>query len=223
MIKQKYLNKNVLEATKERISYIFDEFENIIVSISGGKDSTVLAHLALTEANKRNRKIGLWFLDEEVVYQSTVEQVEYLMNLYPENTIKLWMQIEFNLTNATSLTETQLKCWEKGKHQIWMRPKKSFAIQQKPWDKEKETIRDKVKGFGFYDVIDNFQRSRKDTAFMVGLRATESKNRWRAVTKNKGYKIFSGAHIYREQLIICFIHCTIGTILMYGNIYMITN
>ncbi len=89
MIRQKYLNKNVLESAKERINYIFDEFENIIASISGGKDSTVLAHLALTEANRRNRKIGLWFLDEEVVYQSTVEQIEYLMNLYPENTIKL--------------------------------------------------------------------------------------------------------------------------------------
>ncbi len=77
-----------------------------------------------------------------------------------------------------------------------MRSKKSFAIQQRPWDREKETIRDKVKGFGFYDVIDNFQRSRKDTAFLVGLRATESPNRWRAVTKNKGYKdVFWSTHI----------------------------
>ena len=49
--------KNVLEAVRERISYIFDEFERIIVSISGGKDSTVLAHLALVEAHKRGRKI----------------------------------------------------------------------------------------------------------------------------------------------------------------------
>ena len=56
MLKQVYINKTVLEVVKERIAYIFDEFENICVSISGGKDSTVLAHLALTEAHKRNRK-----------------------------------------------------------------------------------------------------------------------------------------------------------------------
>lgn len=188
MLKQIYIDENVLEATKKRISYIFNEFENIIVSISGGKDSTVLAHLALSEAYKRNRKVGLFFLDEEVVYQSTVEQIRYLMNLYPENTIKLWYQISFHLTNATSIEEGQLICWEEGKHKLWMRKKEPDSIQHKSWDKEKETIRDKNKGFGFYDAIENFNNSRKNTAFLVGLRATESPNRWRAVCKNPGYK-----------------------------------
>jgi len=188
MIKQVYISKNVLEATKERIAFIFDEFENIVVSISGGKDSTVLAHLALTEAHKRNRRIGIFFLDEEVVYDSTVKQVEYIMNLYPENTIPLWFQIEFHLTNATSLTQTQLITWEPGKHKIWMRPKRRGSIQHKPWPKETETVRDKNKGFGFYDALENFQNSRRDTSFLIGLRATESPNRWRAVTKNPGYK-----------------------------------
>ncbi len=188
MIKQVYIDKNVLEATKEHIAFVFDEFENIIVSISGGKDSTVLAHLALTEAHRRNRRIGIFFLDEEVVYESTVKQVEYIMNLYPENTIPLWFQIEFNLTNASSLTQTQLIPWEAGKHKIWMRPKQKNSIQHKPWPKETETVRDKNKGFGFYDALENFQRSRHDTAFLIGLRATESPNRWRAVSKNPGYK-----------------------------------
>lgn len=188
MLKQVYIDKTVLEAARERIAFIFDEFENIIVSISGGKDSTVLAHLTLTEAHKRGRRVGLFFLDEEVVYRSTIEQIEYLMNLYPENTIRLWLQVEFNLTNATSLTEPQLKCWEAGKHKIWMRPKRPDSIKFPPWDREKETIRDKNKGFGFYDAIDNFQNSRENTAFLVGLRATESPNRWRAVSKNPGYK-----------------------------------
>ncbi|MGL5718039.1 MAG: phosphoadenosine phosphosulfate reductase family protein [Paraclostridium sp.] len=188
MLKQVYTNKRVLDAAKERISYIFDEFENICVSISGGKDSTVLAHLALQEAHKRDRKIGVFFLDEEVVYDSTISQIRYLMNLYPQNTIKLWYQIEFNLTNATSIEEGQLKCWEKGKHKIWMRSKEADSIQHKPWDMAKETIRDKNKGFGFYDALENFQNSRENTCFLVGLRATESPNRWRAVSKNPGYK-----------------------------------
>lgn len=191
-LKQVYKNKSVLDETKERISYLFDKFENIIVSVSGGKDSTVLAHLALKEANKRSRKIGVFFLDEEVVYDSTIHQIEYLMNMYPENTTRLWMQIEFNLTNATSFKESQLKCWEKGKSKIWMRSKKSDSIQYKPWDKEKETIRDKNKGFGFYDVLDNFQNSRENTAFLVGLRATESMNRWRAVAKNPTHGVYWG-------------------------------
>ena len=44
---QIYTNENVLNAARRRIHFLFDEFENIIVSISGGKDSTVCCHLAL--------------------------------------------------------------------------------------------------------------------------------------------------------------------------------
>ena len=39
--------KSVLEAARERMAFVFDSFEQIIVSVSGGKDSTVMAHLAL--------------------------------------------------------------------------------------------------------------------------------------------------------------------------------
>lgn len=188
MLKQVYIPKTVDIALQERMAYIFDEFENIVVSISGGKDSTVLCWAALQEARRRNRKIGIFFLDEEVDYESTIEQVDWLMNLYPENTTRLWFQFPFNLTNSTSYKDGQLICWEPGKHEIWMRSKVSYAIQHPPWDRDKQSIRDKNKGFGFYDVLDNFQASRQHTAFLVGLRATESMNRFRAVAKNPGYK-----------------------------------
>lgn len=188
MLKQVYIKDNVKDAAEKRISYIFNEFENIIVSISGGKDSTVLCWMALQEAHRRNRRIGIFFLDEEVVYQSTIEQVTWLMNLYPENTVRIWFQFPFKLTNATSLIDSQLICWEPGKHEIWMRPKISYSIKNIPWNRDTQTIRDKNKGFGFYDVIDNFQASKKNTAFLVGLRAIESMNRFRAVAKNPGYK-----------------------------------
>lgn len=182
---QRYSSKNVLEAARERISYLFDHFETIVVSVSGGKDSTVLAHLTLTEAHRRGRRVGVYFLDEEAVYQSSVDQVDYLMGLYPENTIRLWLQIPFNLTNATSVEDGQLRCWEEGKHKVWMRSKRSDAIAHAPWDRSTETIACKAKGFGFYDAIANFERCYKNTAFLVGLRAAgESPNRWRAVTKH---------------------------------------
>jgi predicted phosphoadenosine phosphosulfate sulfurtransferase len=189
--------KTVLDAAMERISFIFDSFENVIVSISGGKDSTVLAHLAATEAQSRGRTVGMYFLDEEVVYQATADQVDYLMDLFPGTITKIWLQIECRLTNAVSVDEGQLICWEAGKHKLWMRPKKPFAIQHRMWSEESQTVRDKNKGFGFYDVIDNFERCYVDTAFLVGLRAAgESPNRWRAVVKNpvdiSGEKIYWG-------------------------------
>jgi predicted phosphoadenosine phosphosulfate sulfurtransferase len=187
MLRQSFAsNETVLEAARRRIAFVFDHFgDRIIVSVSGGKDSTVLVHLALCEAHRRGVRIGVHLLDEEVMYQSSVDQVDYLMSLMPEHTKRLWLQVPFYLTNATSTTEGQLMCWEPGQHKLWMRPKREDAIKARPWPAEKETIRDRNKGFGFYDVIDTFARCYSNTAFLVGLRAAgESPNRWRAVTKH---------------------------------------
>lgn len=51
-----YINKDVLTSARERISLMFDKFENICCSLSGGKDSTVLLHLALEEAKEEIEK-----------------------------------------------------------------------------------------------------------------------------------------------------------------------
>lgn len=188
MAEKKYdIDKNVLDAARERISYIFDEFDNIIVSISGGKDSTVLAYLSLLEAHKRNRKIGLFFLDEEVVYKSTIEQIEYLMDLFPENTIRYWLQIPFNLTNATSYKDSQVKCWDPTMKSKWMHERSDKNVLTKTWI-HKTRIADKNKGFGFYDVLYNFELSFENTAFLIGLRSDESLSRYVTMIRNPGYK-----------------------------------
>lgn len=188
-------NESVLDAARRRMAFIFDTHENVICSISGGKDSTVLAHLALLEARRRGRRVGLFLLDEEVLYESSVAQVDYLMSLYPENTTRLWLQIPFFLTNATSTTEGQLRCWEPGEHKLWMRPKKPFAIQHKPWAPEDERFRAGYRWLDFYGVIENFERCYTGTAFLVGLRAAgESPNRWRAVVRNP--VTIAGEHVY---------------------------
>lgn len=202
MLRQRYTVETVLEAARRRVSWVFDRLEagdiaDIIVSVSGGKDSTVLAHLTLTEAHRRGVRVGVHMLDEEVMYQSTVEQVEYLMHLFPESTKKMWLQIPFYLTNATSLTEGQLRAWEPGEHKIWMRAKRDDAIKFKPWKEEDERFRTGYKWLDFYGVIENYARCFERTAFLVGLRAAgESPNRWRAVVKNPveigGDKVFWG-------------------------------
>lgn len=181
---QIYNKNNVLEETKKRVSFIFDNFENIHCSVSGGKDSTILAHLVLSEANRRGRKVGMFFLDEEVVYQSSVEQLKYLFfDLYPDNVIPLWLQIEFNLTNATSYKDRYMIVWEKGKHKTWMRSKESFSIKFPMWDIDNQIILNKKIGLDYYAVIENYERCYNDTAFFIGLRATESINRWRTMCK----------------------------------------
>ena len=58
MSQKKYLDISVIEATKARISKVFDDFERIYISYSGGKDSTVMTHLVMDEAKRRGEKVS---------------------------------------------------------------------------------------------------------------------------------------------------------------------
>ncbi len=48
-----YKSRNVFDAALERIMIFFDEFPNLIVGFSGGKDSTVTLNLALKVAEEK--------------------------------------------------------------------------------------------------------------------------------------------------------------------------
>jgi predicted phosphoadenosine phosphosulfate sulfurtransferase len=80
-----YNNKTVLEASKERISLTFDNFKNIYISFSGGKDSSVMTHLVLAEAKKRNRKVCLLIIDLEAQYNDTICHIEQMIEMYKDN------------------------------------------------------------------------------------------------------------------------------------------
>ena len=46
--------ENVYELIQKRLKFIFDEFDNIYVSFSGGKDSGVLLNLCIDYIRKHN-------------------------------------------------------------------------------------------------------------------------------------------------------------------------
>ena len=69
--------KNVYELTQERLRMIFNEFDNIYVSFSGGKDSGILLELCIDyiRKNNLNRKIGVFHMDYEIQYRMTIDYV----------------------------------------------------------------------------------------------------------------------------------------------------
>lgn len=166
-------DKSTLEASRERISMLFDEFENIQVSISSGKDSTVLYHLCLQEAIRRGRKIQVFFLDQEAEYQNSIDLIKVQM-VHP-NVIPLWFQVPIYMTNSTSYTDYFLYAWGEGEQ--WMRKKDPIAIHEIKGDYPKR----------FYEFFRWYEKQNTDTAYLVGLRAEESLTRFRAVTKTKGW------------------------------------
>ena len=61
-----YNNQNVLDAALNRIRFLFDEFPNVIVGFSGGKDSTATLNLCLQVAEEKKRlPLKVLFIDQE--------------------------------------------------------------------------------------------------------------------------------------------------------------
>ena len=57
---REYLEESVYDALQERLRLIFEKFENIYVSFSGGKDSGLLLNLVLDYRNQHypDRTLG---------------------------------------------------------------------------------------------------------------------------------------------------------------------
>lgn len=169
-----YLPGTVLDAARERIARVFDGFDDVVVSVSGGKDSTALFWLAVEEAERRGRRIKAFFLDQEAEYAATIEVVEDMMR-HPV-VDPLWYQVPIRMTNATSFEDEFLYAWGPG--EPWMREKHPLAIHAVPGPYPER----------FYDFFAWLERVLPDTAFLIGLRAEESLNRFRAVVKNPGWE-----------------------------------
>lgn len=88
-----YRTTNVYDALQERLKYIFDEFDNIYISFSGGKDSGLLLNLVMKYMCEHNihRKIGLMHQDFEAQYTATTEYVTRMFERYAPR----WMPIGF--------------------------------------------------------------------------------------------------------------------------------
>jgi predicted phosphoadenosine phosphosulfate sulfurtransferase len=97
---KKYQTDNVLTASRKRISKIFDDFERIYCSFSGGKDSTVMLHLIMDEAIKRKRTVGVLIIDLEAQYKDTIKNIERITDLYKNNTDLYWTCVPLLLRNS---------------------------------------------------------------------------------------------------------------------------
>ena len=75
-----YKSTNVFDEALKRINWLFDEFENIVVGCSGGKDSTVVLNLCLKVAEERNRlPLTVMFIDQEAEWQHTIDYMKTVL------------------------------------------------------------------------------------------------------------------------------------------------
>ncbi len=123
-----YKKTNVLEEALERIRFVYDEFDEVAVSFSGGKDSTITLELALIVAREKNRlPVPLLFIDQEAEWTYAIDYIRRQM--HREEIKPYWLQVPFKLENAASHSgESYLHCWEPGAE--WLREKEPIAIKE---------------------------------------------------------------------------------------------
>jgi 3'-phosphoadenosine 5'-phosphosulfate sulfotransferase (PAPS reductase)/FAD synthetase len=176
-----YLEKTVLQASKERISNSFDAFENLYISFSGGKDSSVMFHLIMEEAKKRNRKVGVLIIDLEAQYNDTIIHIEHMIEMYKDNIELHWICAELLLRNAVSNYQPRWVCWDEDKKDVWVRPKPKLASDLSQYD----FYIPKMEFEEFMVIFGEWYSKGKNTGAFIGIRADESLHRYRAIVSRK--------------------------------------
>ena len=175
---KKYRQQNVLDAARDRIAYAFDNMERIYVSFSGGKDSSVMLHLVMDEAIKRNRRVGLLIIDLEAQYRATADHLQEMIERYRDNIELHWVCLPLSLRNAVTNYEPRWMCWDPDCKDIWVRelPKKTISDPAYyPFFQPGMEFEEFVVLFG------QWYAQGKTCGGFVGIRADESLNRFRTI------------------------------------------
>lgn len=182
-----YTDIDVLTSSRERVKYVFDEFERIYLSFSGGKDSSVMFHLAMEEAIARNRRIGILIIDLEAQYKHTIQHITEMAHLYQNNIELFWVCLPIKLRNAVSNYQPTWTAWGKENQDIWVREKPVFPGVVS--DSESfPFFQDNMEFEEFVPLFGDWYGKGEKTACMVGIRCDESLNRFRTIaskTKEK--------------------------------------
>lgn len=187
MSRKVYIDKTVLQASRERIAEVFDNFERVYISFSGGKDSTVMTHLVMEEAVKRGREVGLFIVDLEAQYSATISHLEEMVEQYRDHVDVHWFCGELMLRNAVSDYEPKWVCWDREKEDFWVRgkPKYESDLAQYDFYVPKMEFEEVIVLFGKW-----YSQGRKTAAF-IGIRSDESLHRYRAITSRKSGLMFN--------------------------------
>lgn len=179
-----YIDKNVYEAAQERIKFIFDEFENVLVSFSCGKDSAICLNMFYDYAKEHNclDRLAMYYMDYEADYESTDEFAKRSFEENFEGIKKYWLCLPISAQCSCSMTETYWIPWDEDKKDIWVKemPDNEYVVN------EHNVPFDFVKGSYGADTRKRFTQwfssEYGKTAVIVGIRCDESLNRLAIVT-----------------------------------------
>lgn len=171
--KKKFDEQSVYDAALDRVRRIYDIYDKVAVSFSGGKDSTAVLHLASVVAAERGiEAVDVIFFDEECLPPPTVEYVARVANRADINLY--WYCLPVKHRNACSNDEPFWHCWEPAKKDVWVRDPPPKGIFDHPrWIYGLE--------YQYWSPL-HFLPAEGNTIFLTGIRAQESFRRLKMVT-----------------------------------------
>ncbi|MBP3388979.1 MAG: DUF3440 domain-containing protein [Clostridia bacterium] len=193
-MQKQYTGQNVYDALQQRLTFLFEEFDNIFVSFSGGKDSGLLLNLVLDFQKKHypHKKIGVFHQDFEAQYTVTTEYVERTFERIQDQVEPYWVCLPMATRTAMSNYEMFWYPWDDTKEEAWVRPMPSHPyvinLQNNPITTYHYRMHqeDLAKQFGRWYRLSH---GNKKTVCLLGMRADESLQRYSGfVNKRYGYK-----------------------------------
>tara|TARA_R110002124_G_scaffold227921_1_gene393325 strand:+ start:1415 stop:2599 length:1185 start_codon:yes stop_codon:yes gene_type:complete len=176
-----FLNSNVYDEAIKRIHRLFDEFSNVVICTSGGKDSTVVTELTLMVAEERGlTPVPVMFVDQEAEYSLVID---YMRDLMKDPRAKpYWLQVPMKMPNSLSADEPFLNAWGDGEE--WMRPQEDISIKENVYGVDTWASG----GNSIFKAFLNYHYPNERACYVAGVRAEESPTRLAGLTTGQTYK-----------------------------------
>lgn len=178
---------NVYEAAQKRLKFIFDNFERIYVSFSGGKDSGVLLNLVLDYVKKNSikRKIGVQILDNEANYEYSLQFMRRILDANREYLDIYWCCLPITLPCTVSSYEIEWQCWGEQDRHRWIRPRPEMDYVVHAENHPFKWFKENMQYDDFWDGFAEWYSQGKTCANLIGIRTDESLNRFRAILNDR--------------------------------------
>ena len=158
--------KNVLEASIDRLDFIFNNFERIYLSFSGGKDSGVMLNLVIDYMRSKG-------ITEKILDKNTD-----ILDIY-------WCCMPVTLPCTVSSYAFDWQCWGERDKERWIRPMPDMPYVVNFENHDFDFFVEDMNYDHFWDGFAEWYAQGKTCANLIGIRTAESLNRFRAILNDR--------------------------------------